>query len=633
MLKHHHHHHHHHQPVSTWILMERLGCQRGSTAITMLSPTTTGDSATVSALLQDPETSGPGLQSQSESQPQFQSHTQSQPHTEFQSHSHSHSHSQSHSHPQSHLQSHTHSQSYSHPQSHSHSYSHSHAHLTPGTPAPSPWALGAPTPSQHLSSEASTSPAESWRLDEFVTDPGYLAYQEELRCLIFNTAQTAAPTREGTPEAADGGFFSAGGFAAPGTILGDEGTARRQAGQILGTGRRLEYLKNYVGEVAPWLDMFDSDRAFGIQVPVLARGSPALLYAVLALSARQMERKEALGRQTSSFDSLELYQEAIRLLTPLLQSRDQKIIPICTILCCLEMMSASARDWRRHLEGCAALFDSFYVHGFSGGLLQAVFWCYARMDLCGALISDGTESTLLTPSKWLPSGASHNEARELFRRSGGTPDAHANYAVYLCARVCELVADRTRHLELGDPDGGSSSSPEEELTERWVRLWEDLQAWTRDRPPELLPVQSIPGSPFPQILFLHWAAISSNQLYHTACTLLLGSMPRPPLPLNPNPNPNMNFKLGGVGVTGSAVWHAKRICGISLANPHQGCLNNAIQPLWVAGRLLSHRSEHALLVRLIRSIEAVTGWGTCWRIDDLEAAWGYKVRKEPRAGL
>ncbi|KAK2041986.1 C6 zinc finger domain-containing protein [Colletotrichum somersetense] len=438
-----------------------------------------------------------------------------------------------------------------------------------------------------LSSEASTSPAESWRLDEFVTDPGYLAYREELRCLIFNTAQTAAPTREGTPEAADGGF------AAPGTISSDEG----QAGQILGTGRRLEYLKNYVGEVAPWLDMFDSDRAFGIQVPVLARSSPALLYAVLALSARQMERKE--GKQTTSFDSLEQYHEAIRLLTPLLQSRDQNIIPICTILCCLEMMSASAQDWRRHLEGCAALFDSFCVHGFSGGLLQAVFWCYARMDLCGALISDGTESTLLTPSKWLPSGASHDEARELFRRFG-TPDMHANYAVYLCAKVCELVADRTRYLELGgDADGRNSP---EELAGRWVRLREDLQAWTRDRPPELLPVHTNVrgGSPFPQILFLHWAAISSNQLYHTACTLLLESMPRPS-PLIPKQQQQQ------LGVASSVVWHAKRICGISLANPHQGCLNNAIQPLWIAGRLLSHRSEHALLVRLIRGIEAVTG--------------------------
>ncbi|RNJ59593.1 hypothetical protein D7B24_002203 [Verticillium nonalfalfae] len=480
---------------------------------------------------------------------------------------------------------------------------HTHVQFAPQALTPTtPWtSLHDPVP--HLSEASSTSPAETWRLDHFVSEPGYLEYQEELRCLIFNTAQTAAPTREGTPE--------------PGTTLpealplvpsfpspSNDAANRRQAAQTLASPRRLEFLKNYVAEVAPWLDMFDSDRAFGIQVPVLAQSSPALLYAVLALSARQLERKE--GRQ-SSFDSLELYQEAIRLLTPLLQVRDQKIIPICTILCCMEMMSASAQDWRKHLEGCAALFDSFNVHGFTGGLLQAVFWCYARMDLCGALISDGTESTLLQPSKWLPSGATHSEAVDLFRQST-SPDMYANHAVYLCAKVCELVADRTRFYELGDD---TSVNPDD-LNDRWLRLWDDLQSWNLNRPPEMLPAQTIQSTPFPQILFLHWAAISSNQLYHTACVLLLGSTPRP-----------SNLKLG---ISGSAVWHAKHICGISLANPHQGCLNNAIQPLWVAGRLLSHKSEHALLVQLIRSIEAMTGWGTCWRIDDLESAWGYKVR-------
>lgn len=122
--------------------------------------------------------------------------------------------------------------------------------------------------------------------------------------------------------------------------------------------------------------MFDSRRAFGIQLPALARNSPALLYAILAISARQMERKR--GAQ-DSFDSIELYQEAIRLLTPLLQVRDQKVVATCVLLCCLEMMSASAQDWRRHLEGCAALFDAFGIHGFGSELPQAVFWCYARM--------------------------------------------------------------------------------------------------------------------------------------------------------------------------------------------------------------------------------------------------------------
>lgn len=122
--------------------------------------------------------------------------------------------------------------------------------------------------------------------------------------------------------------------------------------------------------------MFDSDRAFGIQLLTFAQHAPALLYALLALSARHIERKE---RTKNSFDSLELYQQTIKLLTPLMQTRDQQSLPICVILCCLEMMSASPHDWRRHLEGCAALFDAFGVHGFSGGLDQAVFWCYARM--------------------------------------------------------------------------------------------------------------------------------------------------------------------------------------------------------------------------------------------------------------
>lgn len=122
--------------------------------------------------------------------------------------------------------------------------------------------------------------------------------------------------------------------------------------------------------------MFDSQCTFRIQIPALARTFPALLNAVLAISARQIERKE--GNQ-DSFESIEFYQEAIRLLSPLLQVRDPKVVAACVLLCCLEMMSARAQDWRRHLEGCAALFDAFGIHGFSDGLLRAVFWCYARM--------------------------------------------------------------------------------------------------------------------------------------------------------------------------------------------------------------------------------------------------------------
>ncbi|KAI9159106.1 C6 zinc finger domain-containing [Paramyrothecium foliicola] len=448
---------------------------------------------------------------------------------------------------------------------------------------------------------SSSSPTGSWPLDEFALDPGYLAYQEELRCLIFDTAQTAAPTREGSPAS----------LLSPGVAHFDTPSVEQQqidqthVKQTLSVGRRLEYYRNYVAEVAPWLDMFDSQGAFTIQVPDLAHRSPALLYAILALSARQMERKE--GRQ-HSFDSLELYQEAIRLLGPSLQARDLTIIPICVILCCLEMMSASRRDWRRHLEGCAALFNAFGVNGFSGGLLQAVFWCYARMDLCGALISEGTQRTMVPLEEWLPPNAQLENANEVFL-AHISPDMHANYAVFLCAKTCELIADQTGYVELGEQNGCDATT----YGQRWQVLWEELQEWVLHRPRDIIPVHNVESRPFPQIMFVHSAGISSNQLYHAACVLLLEGKPR-------------GVQIG-TDREASAIWHAKRICGISFTNPHRGCLNNAIQPLWIAGKLLTHKDEHILIVKLIRSIEAMTGWATSWRIADLETNWGHSVSR------
>ncbi|KAF1989344.1 hypothetical protein K402DRAFT_444868 [Aulographum hederae CBS 113979] len=436
------------------------------------------------------------------------------------------------------------------------------------------------------------SPFSTSVLDEFAQDPGFLESQEELRCLLFKTALSAAPTRVGSPAGGEeeGG---AGEDRGDGDANGGEGeyTNSRSTGaglvrDVLSSPKRIKYLKNYLGVVAPWLDMFDSQRVFGIKLPALARSCPALLYAILALSARQMERK---NRVESSFDSLELYQEAIRSLTPLLQGRDPNVIATCVILCCLEMMSASAQDWRRHLEGCAALFEAFGINGFSGGVDQAVFWCYARMDLCGALIADGTESTLLKLSKWIPPTVPADDSaaiRTLFTASDD-PDTHANYSVYLCSQTCDLITARTKYVELGEPNGCTSAV----FRARWLCLWKDLQRWLEDRPPESRPVQTIEdvtataadSSPFPQIFFTHWSAISANQLHHTSCVLLLTS--RPP----------------------------------------DGCLNNAIQPLWIAGRLLSGRREHQVLVRLIRGIEAATGWGVAWRIRDLEEVWGERV--------
>lgn len=451
------------------------------------------------------------------------------------------------------------------------------------------------------------SPGSLSVFDEYSSNPRFIELQEELRCVLFAGVSSHDPSKSATPELPEA------------SADGLEDRRPRQAFDFsrvsIPKARLISYFKNWIVECSPYLDKFDDERHFGIHVPLLAQTSPPLFHAMLAFSARQMDLRKA--SPDAGYDSLELYQESIRLLAPGLQAKDPNMLVTACILAVLELMSGSPKNWRRHIEGCASLFEFFAVTGFSGGLLQAVFWCYARMELCGAIISGGASSTVLPLDKWippLPEGVTSNEAADdfskgIFYQSGrDTPGMHANWAVYLCAKACDLMCRRTRHLELQEPDDRDTRP----FVDQWTRLWDDLQFWLKVRPEAMLPLAvGDPGDDlqvFPTILFTHWAAISANQLYHAACIIMLEM--RPAEASLPSPQ-------------SSALWHARRVCGISWTNPHRGNLINAIQPLYLAGRLLSHPSEHLEVARLFKIIDHTTGWGALWRLRDLEAEWGY----------
>lgn len=89
-----------------------------------------------------------------------------------------------------------------------------------------------------------TSPRRRRELDELEHNASYIASQEELRSLIITTAQSTAPTRE---------VSLARGESAEPDVAPDPGPEHDQMKQILSQGRRLEYLKNYIGQVAPWV--------------------------------------------------------------------------------------------------------------------------------------------------------------------------------------------------------------------------------------------------------------------------------------------------------------------------------------------------------------------------------------------
>jgi len=186
-------------------------------------------------------------------------------------------------------------------------------------------------------------------------------------------------------------------------------------------------------------------------------------------------------------------------------------------------------------------------------------------DLCAAIISDGDHSTVLPLQHWIPSNVSSAEVHELFC-SEETPDMWANYAVYLAAKVCHFIWCKTKSM-----DEATLHSEQSSFQNDWHDLWTEVQAWRQNRPAELLELDfpeecgESASSPFPSVLFAASCAISSNQLHHTACLLMLDI--KPP-----------SIELSNADSTSSSLWHARRICGISATNEHHGCLNNAIQP-------------------------------------------------------
>lgn len=458
----------------------------------------------------------------------------------------------------------------------------------------------------------SPSVSSSYNLEDGIFEPGS-AYQnlfQSLRSHVFRTAQfeSEAPHRglalssSWNPSVtSDGNTPGVQTTDTAGRTVNSSNSAESETFELPPTQEYLLW-KAWTEEVSIWLDKFDPHTHFRDTFPNIAKGRPHLKYAMLSLSARYLESRD---RNVPPSLTLALYQHTIQLLLPQLYMRDIAVIASCVILCVLEMFSCSPKAWRRHLDGCASLMQSLDIRGDAGGAEEAVFWCFARMDLCGGLIS--LERTLIPIDKWTSESISEVTVKT-YPRSGSFQD-YAKIASNIIARAMDLFA--SYHASEG-AFGFSATDPSkgEAYGRRWRRLFDDIQEWFITRPMEMLPVMAMSakdsGSPFPTVLYSNAAAISGNQFAHTAAIMMLQRKPR-------------DIALGKIR---SILWHARQICGIALSNDHHGAWTNTVQPIWIAGRLMSHPQEHDVIIRLLKRIERETGWATQWRIDDLMEHWG-----------
>ncbi|OJI98332.1 hypothetical protein ASPVEDRAFT_452516 [Aspergillus versicolor CBS 583.65] len=435
--------------------------------------------------------------------------------------------------------------------------------------------------------------------DVFLPGSAYEALHTALRNRQLWTARPDIPSRPGSPTSALGSVPDR-----------RRSESRARPGRFeLSPDRENILWQNYLNEICLWLDMFDNHRHFASTFPQMSKSAPHLRYSILALSARQMERKQ---NEKSQSESLSLYQEAIHLLLPELESKTTPVIASCVILCVLEMLSCNPKEWRRHLDGCAFLIQAAEINGFSGKEEQALFWCFARMDVCGGLISE--EETIIPIYHWIPNDMTPADATRLFLASNH--DTYANHTVFLCAQTLGVLFRRGQGPSSSASYPGSPDDSSESYVSRWSRLFESVEQWYENRPSQMKSIFSVSTTtsadwgaerPFPTVLYANGAAISGNQLYHTCALLLLQRKPKT-LSLARRPK--------------SVLWHARQICAISASNAHHGCWTNALQPLWIAGKVMSHHSEHAAIVETLTRIERETGWATAWRVEDLREFWG-----------
>lgn len=105
---------------------------------------------------------------------------------------------------------------------------------------------------------------------------------------------------------------------------------------------------------------------------------------------------------------------------------------------------------------------------------------------------------------------------------------------------------------------------------------------------------------FPLVLFTNGAAILANQLYHVSMLLLLQNRPRT-LP--------RDTKQHGRSVLLSPLWHAQRICGISLNNDIRANWDfSLLSSLYLAAQRMTYEPQQHAILRGITRIGNLTGW-------------------------
>ena len=364
----------------------------------------------------------------------------------------------------------------------------------------------------------------------------------------------------------------------------------------IGFSSDLFYLDRYCHVIGPWFDLFDQKRNFSLVVPHVSLDNALLRLSSLACASRQHHLVSSSNADTT----LAYYDDALKMLTVSLRdestSSSTAVFASCLFLAHCEMIGASTQDWHLHISGTYSLIRTHGWHGQSGGLGQACFWIYCRMDLLSSLATG--EPTRLDTSLWTLDSSSLPGIWEI--------DTWANHSVFILATVHNFLC-KIRQNPTFTPS----------FFAEWQFLNNSMDSHEQDQPSIFRPLVNLPPSrdnPFPSNLYISEAVSAALQMFDLARLLLLLSRPE-----RSRSERIARFQAQG----GVATLYIDRIIASSIVNRHDVNWATAVQLLSSAGHsLVGWRKRKALLECLV-DIQSRTGWNTQENVTGLLQWWGW----------
>ncbi|KAJ5498737.1 hypothetical protein N7453_007788 [Penicillium expansum] len=359
-------------------------------------------------------------------------------------------------------------------------------------------------------------------------------------------------------------------------------------------------LQHFVDKVAPFFDCTDRQQHFAIHIPYRARRCETLFNAILAMSARHLNRTTAFD----PFVSDRYYQACLEKLIPALNDHgvtmDDDLLAATVILRLLEEFDVplAGSDIRGHSFGTKAFIRSPSMITTTSSLRQAVYWSGLRQEIYNSL------SLHQTPDIELRSLDLNSHFNSLGPDAGDC--AWANQAITHCAHVLVFCFG----------EGPRSAAVHADLKVH-------NQQWSETRPdtfdPYFVGEDGEVGTKFPDIRYgCPWHAIG-NQYIDLAQILL--SVHDPTLPTVGPLRRRLIQEADEVqDHIRSGVW---KVCGASLSNA-------SVPPAMVVGCMAIHLCgdrftdphEQDHLIQVLIQTDKLHGWPTHALQRQLRETWG-----------